>query len=114
MADGEPHGDPFERESPEDETVDRCLERLEREGVGKIDEDIEALRALGILVDGAGKGLYMLQIFLEDGATLYGEKAAGPFFLELIQRKGDELFGGGNFRALFESIEDQQRQQRRV
>ena len=38
----------------------------------------------------------------------YHEPAAGPFFFEIIQRKGDQGFGAGNFRALFESIEREQ------
>ena len=50
----------------------------------------------------------MLQIFLKDSAGLYHDPAAGPFFYELIQRKGDQGFGAGNFRALFESIEREQ------
>jgi 4-hydroxyphenylpyruvate dioxygenase len=66
------------------------------------------LRDLGILVDGAGPGKYLLQIFLRDSAGLYREPEAGPFFFEIIQRKGDQGFGAGNFRALFESIEREQ------
>jgi 4-hydroxyphenylpyruvate dioxygenase len=50
----------------------------------------------------------MLQIFLKEAAGLYGDTAAGPFFYEIIQRKGDRGFGAGNFRALFESIEREQ------
>lgn len=83
-------------------------ERLRREGVERIEEDIGELRELGILVDGAAKGAYLLQIFLKDSAGLYGSAEAGPFFFELIQRKGDQGFGAGNFRALFESIEREQ------
>jgi 4-hydroxyphenylpyruvate dioxygenase len=83
-------------------------ERLEREGVVRIDEDIAELRELGILVDGQARGAYLLQIFLKDSAGLYGNAEAGPFFFELIQRKGDQGFGAGNFRALFESIEREQ------
>ena len=82
--------------------------RLEALGVGHIEEPLEALRELGVLVDGAGAGRYLLQIFLRDAAGLYHEPAAGPFFYELIQRKGDPGFGAGNFRALFESIEREQ------
>lgn len=62
-------------------------------------EDVAALRKLRILMDGApteGQGL-LLQIFTKD--------AIGPIFFELIQRKGNEGFGEGNFKALFESIE---------
>ena len=82
--------------------------RLAQLGVGALDEDIAALREQRILVDGSGPGSYLLQIFLADSAELYGSAEAGPFFFELIQRKGDRGFGGGNFRALFESIERQQ------
>jgi len=62
-------------------------------------EDLQRLRADRILVDGAptqGQGL-LLQIFTEN--------MIGPIFFELIQRKGNEGFGEGNFKALFESIE---------
>ena len=59
-------------------------------------------------MDGDHGGRYLLQIFLKDSAGLYGNPEAGPFFFELIQRKGDEGFGAGNFRALFESIEREQ------
>jgi 4-hydroxyphenylpyruvate dioxygenase len=83
-------------------------ERLKREGVEQIDEDIQELRELGVLVDGAAKGSYLLQIFLKDSAGLYRSADAGPFFFEIIQRKGDQGFGAGNFRALFESIELEQ------
>jgi 4-hydroxyphenylpyruvate dioxygenase len=61
--------------------------------------DVEALRQRAILIDGApseGQGL-LLQIF--------GKDAVGPIFFEFIQRKGNEGFGEGNFKALFESIE---------
>ena len=82
--------------------------RIASTGIGQIDEPIAELRRLGILVDGAGPGAYMLQVFLRDSAGLYGEPEAGPFFFEIIQRKGDQGFGAGNFRALFESIEREQ------
>jgi 4-hydroxyphenylpyruvate dioxygenase len=62
-------------------------------------ENTQRLRAEHILVDGApteGQGL-LLQIFTEN--------MIGPIFFELIQRKGNEGFGEGNFKALFESIE---------
>ncbi|MCB9736336.1 MAG: VOC family protein [Deltaproteobacteria bacterium] len=80
-------------------------ERIARLGIGGIDEDIEVLRGLEILVDGAGERSYLLQIFLKEASGLYADAKAGPFFFEIIQRKGDAGFGGGNFRALFESIE---------
>ncbi len=79
--------------------------RLERLGIGSIDEDLAVLRELEILVDGDGPRKYLLQIFLKESSGLYKEEAAGPFFFEIIQRKGDQGFGAGNFRALFESIE---------
>jgi 4-hydroxyphenylpyruvate dioxygenase len=79
--------------------------RLKRLGVGSIDEDLAVLRELEILVDGDGPGKYLLQIFLKESSGLYHEESAGPFFYEIIQRKGDQGFGAGNFRALFESIE---------
>ena len=82
--------------------------RLRSMGVGAIDEDVELLRSLEILVDGDREHSYLLQIFLKEAAGLYREPEAGPFFFEIIQRKGDEGFGAGNFRALFESIERMQ------
>ena len=62
-------------------------------------EPLEELRKRRILIDGAptqGQGL-LLQIFTKT--------VIGPIFFEIIQRKGNEGFGEGNFRALFESIE---------
>ena len=79
--------------------------RLKKLGIGSIDEDLAVLRDLEILVDGDGPGKYLLQIFLKESSGLYHDPGAGPFFFEIIQRKGDEGFGAGNFRALFESIE---------
>ena len=84
---------------------DALPERLDRLGIGAIDEDLQLLRDLEILVDGDGPGRYLLQIFLKESSGLYHEAEAGPFFFEIIQRKGDQGFGAGNFRALFESIE---------
>jgi 4-hydroxyphenylpyruvate dioxygenase len=86
--------------------------RLEAQGIGRIDEDLSELSELEILVDGEGRGAYMLQIFLKDSAGLYQSPDAGPFFYEIIQRKGDRGFGAGNFRALFESIEHEQSKKR--
>ena len=79
-------------------------------GVDTIDEPIDDLRALEVLVDGDQHCEYMLQIFLKEASGLYGDPKAGPFFYEIIQRKGDRGFGAGNFRALFESIERDQRE----
>jgi 4-hydroxyphenylpyruvate dioxygenase len=89
---------------------DALPERLERIGVGRIEESIDVLRELEILVDGSARGQYLLQIFLKEAAGREHDPEAGPFFFEIIQRKGDQGFGAGNFRALFEAIErDQQR-----
>jgi 4-hydroxyphenylpyruvate dioxygenase len=69
--------------------------------VGTIDEDVQPLKELGILVDRDDEG-YLLQIFtkpVEDRPTL---------FFEIIQRKGAQSFGKGNFKALFEAIEREQ------
>lgn len=82
-------------------------ETLAEQGVDEIDEDWQVLEDLGILVDGSEEG-YLLQIFMKEAAQLYDQPEAGPFFIELIQRKGDRGFGGGNFRALFEAIERDQ------
>jgi len=60
-------------------------------------EDVAHLRRNRVLVDGGPQGGLLLQIFTK---TLIG-----PIFFEIIQRKGDEGFGEGNFKALFESIE---------
>ena len=75
-----------------DTVLDRC---------GEIDEDILNLKELGILVDRDEEG-YLLQIFTKpivDRPTM---------FFEIIQRKGAQSFGKGNFKALFESIEAEQ------
>jgi 4-hydroxyphenylpyruvate dioxygenase len=89
---------------------ERLPERLREIGVGQIAEDIAQLEALQILVDGSAEKSYLLQIFLKESSGLYGDAAAGPFFYEIIERKGDRGFGAGNFRALFESIEREQHQ----
>jgi 4-hydroxyphenylpyruvate dioxygenase len=88
--------------------------RLQQLGVKKIDEDVDVLRRLEILIDGEAEGKYLLQIFLKESAGMYGDPTAGPFFYEIIQRKGDRGFGGGNFRALFESIERQQKSEGKI
>jgi 4-hydroxyphenylpyruvate dioxygenase len=88
---------------------DALPERLKTLTIGKLDEDLAVLRELEILVDGSAPGKYLLQIFLKEAAGLLHDPEAGPFFFEIIQRKGDEGFGAGNFRALFEAIERAQR-----
>jgi 4-hydroxyphenylpyruvate dioxygenase len=65
-------------------------------------ESLDELRKRSILIDGnpqKGEGV-LLQIFTQN--------VIGPIFFEIIQRKGNEGFGEGNFRALFESIEQDQ------
>ena len=65
-------------------------------------EMLEELSRRRILIDGCAKDGILLQIFTTN--------VIGPIFFEVIQRKGNEGFGEGNFRALFESIElDQER-----
>lgn len=79
-----------------DTYYDDILER-----VGEIDEDIEILKKHGILIDRDEEG-YLLQLFTNnvlDRPTM---------FIEIIQRKGAQSFGVGNFKALFEAIERQQ------
>jgi 4-hydroxyphenylpyruvate dioxygenase len=71
------------------------------ERVGEIEEDIEDLKRLNILIDRDDEG-YLLQIFtkpVQDRPTV---------FYEIIQRKGAQSFGKGNFKALFEAIEREQ------
>ena len=92
---------------------DALVSRLDEAGI-EIDEAIDALRDTEILVDGEGPGKYLLQIFAQDFATAFDDRNGGPFFLEIIQRKGDRGFGGGNFRALFESIERAQLAEGRI
>ena len=61
-------------------------------------EDLERLKRNRILIDGnVGDEGLLLQIFTEP--------MFGPIFFEIIQRKGNEGFGNGNFQALYESIE---------
>ncbi len=72
------------------------LERLPN-----VKEDIEALKELKILVDGDESG-YLLQIFTKN--------MMGPIFIEIIQRKNHWGFGEGNFQALFDAIERDQKE----
>ena len=80
------------------DTPDTYFDQIDQRVAGH-NEDVAALRANRILIDGApttGQG-YLLQIFTET--------VIGPIFFEIIQRKGNEGFGEGNFKALFDSIE---------
>ncbi len=82
------------------DTVDTYYELVDKRIPGH-GENLAELRQRKILIDGKA-GALLLQIF--------SENQLGPIFFEFIQRKGDEGFGEGNFKALFESIElDQMR-----
>jgi 4-hydroxyphenylpyruvate dioxygenase len=68
-------------------------------------EPLDRLKKHGILIDGEG--------VVDGGATrillqIFSKTVIGPIFFEFIQRKGDDGFGEGNFKALFESIEQDQ------
>ena len=85
---------------PPDTYFEKIDTRLPKHG-----EDVARLRKNGILIDGegvvdGGHTKVLLQIF--------SANAIGPIFFEFIQRKGDDGFGEGNFKALFESIEEDQ------
>ena len=67
-------------------------------------EPIERMRRHGILIDGIGVVGGVPHILLQ----VFSRTVIGPIFFEFIQRKGDEGFGEGNFKALFESIEEDQ------
>jgi 4-hydroxyphenylpyruvate dioxygenase len=82
------------------DTVETYYELIDKR-IPNHGENVPALKAAKILVDGKA-GALLLQIF--------SENQLGPIFFEFIQRKGDDGFGEGNFKALFESIElDQMR-----
>ena len=82
------------------DTIDTYYELIDKRIPGH-GEDVQALHQRKILIDGK-QGAILLQIF--------SENQLGPIFFEFIQRKGDDGFGNGNFKALFESIElDQMR-----
>jgi len=84
--------------APPNSYYDMLEERLPGHG-----EPVEELKQRGILMDGStedGDPRLLLQIF--------SETQVGPIFFEFIQRKKDEGFGEGNFKALFESIERDQ------
>ncbi|AFY31632.1 4-hydroxyphenylpyruvate dioxygenase [Calothrix sp. PCC 7507] len=82
------------------ETPDAYYDNLPQ-SIGVIDEDIDTLQELRILLDRDDEG-YLLQIFTKPLVT------RPTFFIEIIQRKGAQGFGNGNFKALFEAIEREQ------
>ena len=76
--------------------------KMSKDRVVGHDEPIDRMMKHGILIDGegvvdGGETKILLQIF--------SKTVIGPIFFEFIQRKGDDGFGEGNFKALFESIE---------
>ena len=78
---------------------------MSHERVRGHEEPIERMKKHGILIDGEGVvNGGMTKILLQ----IFSKTVIGPIFFEFIQRKGDEGFGEGNFRALFESIEQDQ------
>jgi 4-hydroxyphenylpyruvate dioxygenase len=82
------------------DTIDTYYELVDKRIPGH-GENVAELKARKVLIDGKA-GALLLQIF--------SENQLGPIFFEFIQRKGDQGFGEGNFKALFESIElDQMR-----
>ncbi len=78
------------------DTIETYYELVDKRVPGH-GEDLERLRRNRILIDGSTEEGILLQIFTE---TMFG-----PIFFEIIQRKGNEGFGNGNFQALYESIE---------
>lgn len=86
--------------SPPETYYEKIEARLPKHG-----ENLSRLKQNGILIDGEG--------VVEGGLTkillqIFSSNAIGPIFFEFIERKGDDGFGEGNFRALFESIEEDQ------
>jgi 4-hydroxyphenylpyruvate dioxygenase len=81
------------------DTPETYYERIDNRLKGH-GEDVTRMQRDRILIDGDSEHGLLLQIFTQN--------AIGPIFFELIQRKGNEGFGEGNFRALFESIEADQ------
>ena len=78
------------------DTIETYFELIDKRLPGH-GEDVERMRKNRILIDGSDEEGLLLQIFTQD--------AFGPIFFEIIQRKGNEGFGNGNFQALFDSIE---------
>ncbi|MEM8915081.1 MAG: 4-hydroxyphenylpyruvate dioxygenase, partial [Pseudomonadota bacterium] len=85
---------------PPDTYYERSAERVKDH-----QEPIERMKKHGILIDGEGVvDGGMTRILLQ----IFSKTVIGPIFFEFIQRKGDDGFGEGNFKALFESIEEDQ------
>ncbi|MBA4804520.1 MAG: 4-hydroxyphenylpyruvate dioxygenase [Brevundimonas sp.] len=78
------------------DTIETYFELIDKRLPGH-GEDVERMRKNRILIDGSEQDGLLLQIFTQD--------TFGPIFFEIIQRKGNQAFGEGNFQALFDSIE---------
>ena len=81
---------------PFQDTIETYFELIDKRLPGH-GHDVERMRKNRILIDGSDEEGLLLQIFTTD--------VFGPIFFEIIQRKGNEGFGNGNFQALFDSIE---------
>ena len=81
------------------DTPETYYEKIDSRVAGHY-ESVARLRELRLLIDGSVQDGILLQIFTST--------VIGPIFFEIIQRKGNEGFGEGNFKALFESIEEDQ------
>jgi 4-hydroxyphenylpyruvate dioxygenase len=86
--------------SPPDAYYESLEKRLPGHG-----ESVERLKRLGVLIDGVGAEHERLPHLL---LQIFTKALIGPIFFEIISRKGDEGFGEGNFRALFEAMEEDQ------
>jgi 4-hydroxyphenylpyruvate dioxygenase len=82
------------------DTIETYYELVDRRLPGH-GENLDELRRLRILIDGSSSENKENELLLQ----IFTQNVIGPIFFEIIQRKGDQGFGEGNFRALFESIE---------
>lgn len=80
--------------------------RLRAAGSRYETENTDDLALYGVLVD-ADRGGHILQAFCRDQASQFGRPTAGPLLIELIERRGGQGFGEGNFRALFDAMQSQ-------
>ncbi|GAA0650428.1 4-hydroxyphenylpyruvate dioxygenase [Brevundimonas lenta] len=81
---------------PFQDTIDTYFDLIDKRLPGH-GHDVARMRLNRILIDGSDEDGLLLQIFTQD--------TFGPIFFEIIQRKGNQAFGEGNFQALFDSIE---------
>ncbi len=85
-----------ERGVPFQDTIETYFELIDKR-LPNHGHDVARMRKNRILIDGSDEDGLLLQIFTQD--------MFGPIFFEIIQRKGNQAFGEGNFQALFDSIE---------